>query len=97
LKAPWWAPVAGCGHKLQRWFGLDLFVLLQPASYSRRLLDAAEASSLMSVGRLALSSSGVVWPLLMPVHDALRDAYCGLAQVSACYVCSGFGRCLGTV
>jgi hypothetical protein len=96
LKAPWWAPVAGCGHKLQRWFGLDLFVLLQPASYSRRLLDAAEASSLMSVGRLALSSSGVVWPLL-PVHDALRDAYCGLAQVSACYVCSGFGRCLGTV
>jgi hypothetical protein len=93
LKPPWWAPVTGGGHKLQRWFGLDLFVLLQPASYSRRLLDAAEASSLMSVGRLALSSSGVGWPLLMPVHDALRDAYCGLAQVwrgsLGCRVASG--------
>jgi hypothetical protein len=41
----------------------------------------------MSVGRLALSSSGVVWPLLMPVHDALRDAYCGLAQVSRLFFC----------
>jgi len=28
----------GSQHKLQRWFGLDLFVLLQPNSYSRRLL-----------------------------------------------------------
>lgn len=80
LKAPWWSPVASI-HKLQRWFGLDLFVLLQPASYSRRLLDTAEASSLLSVGRLALSSSGVMWPLLLPVHDALRDAYTGAAQV----------------
>lgn len=77
---PWWSPGTGA-NKLQRWFGLDLFVLLQPASYSRRFLDAAESSSLLSVARLALSSAGVAWPLLLPVHDALRDAYIGAAQV----------------
>jgi hypothetical protein len=77
---PWWSPGAGA-NKLQRWFGVDLFVLLQPASYSRRFLDAAESSSLLSVARLALSSAGVAWPLLLPVHDALRDAYIGVAQV----------------
>lgn len=77
---PWWSPGAGA-NKLQRWFGVDLFVLLQPASYSRRFLDAAESSSLLSVARLALSSAGVAWPLLLPVHDAVRDAYVGVAQV----------------
>lgn len=79
---PWWSPGSGA-NKLQRWFGLDLFVLLQPASYSRRFLDAAESSTLLSVGRLALSSCGVCWPVLLPVHDALRDAYLGVAQVSS--------------
>jgi hypothetical protein len=79
---PWWSPGSGA-NKLQRWFGVDLFVLLQPASYSRRFLDAAESSSLLSVARLALSSAGVCWPLLLPVHDALRDAYVGVAQVIA--------------
>ncbi|WIA40073.1 hypothetical protein OEZ86_013488 [Tetradesmus obliquus] len=67
-------------HKLP-WREQPYVLTLHPASYSRRLLDAAEASSLMSVGRLALAGGGVGWPLLMPVHDALRDAYCGTAQV----------------
>lgn len=81
IGSPWWSPGSGA-NKLQRWFGVDLFVLLQPASYSRRFLDAAESSSMLSVARLALSSAGVCWPLLLPVHDALRDAYIGVAQVS---------------
>ncbi|KAF6256674.1 hypothetical protein COO60DRAFT_1640552 [Scenedesmus sp. NREL 46B-D3] len=79
LKAPWWAPAAGGGHKLQR-------------CYSRRLLDAAEAGSLLSVGRLALSGSGVVWPLLMPVHDALRDAYWGWLNGSSTQSRCGLGE-----
>ena len=60
---------------------MDHFVLLAPDSYSRRLLDMSEASTLMSAGGLAVAGSGVVWPLLLPVHDALRDAYMGVAQV----------------
>jgi hypothetical protein len=98
LALPWWSPGAGCS-KLQRWFGVDLFVLLQPASYSRRFLDAAESSSLLSVARLALSSCGVAWPLLLPVHDALRDAYVGVAQVRALlwFGVPGEGFCVGRV
>jgi hypothetical protein len=66
---------------------LDLFVLLQPNSYSRRLLDVAEAAALLSAGRLAQSSSSVTWPVLLPVHDSLRDAYVGAAQVSVGAMC----------
>jgi hypothetical protein len=60
---------------------VDHFVLLQPRSYSKRLLDAAEAATLASAGTLALANSRVTWPLFLPVHDALRDAYTGAAQV----------------
>ncbi|GLC52842.1 hypothetical protein PLESTB_000674500 [Pleodorina starrii] len=76
---PWWLPTFQ--HRLQRWFGLDAFLLLHPASFSRRILDETEAGSLLSAAALALSASGLGCPLLLPVHDGLRDAYWGLAVV----------------
>jgi hypothetical protein len=33
-------------HRLQRWFGVDVFVTLHPASYSARFLDEKEASTI---------------------------------------------------
>jgi hypothetical protein len=84
-RPPWWGAGAP-QHRLQRWFGVDHFVLLQPRSYSKRLLDAAEAATLASASALALTNSRVTWPLFLPVHDALRDAYTGNAQVGACSV-----------
>lgn len=46
LEARWWPSQSaprqwwryGRQHKLQRWFGLDNFLVLLPQSYSRRLL-----------------------------------------------------------
>ncbi|KAK9830325.1 hypothetical protein WJX72_011020 [[Myrmecia] bisecta] len=66
-------------HKLQRWFGVALFITLAPASYSRRILDEQEASSLLSALAVALSSTQVSWPAFLPVHDPYRDACWGIA------------------
>ncbi|EFJ47013.1 hypothetical protein VOLCADRAFT_92551 [Volvox carteri f. nagariensis] len=74
---PWWLPTYQ--HRLQRWFGLDAFLLLHPASFSRRILDETEAGSLLGASSQALSAAGLSCPLLLPVHDGLRDAYWGAA------------------
>lgn len=60
---------------------MDHFALLAPTSYSRRVLDADEAATLLAASALAAGAAGVAWPLFVPVHDALRDAYHGMAQV----------------
>lgn len=41
--------------------------------------DEEEATTLLSAASCALADSRLPWPLLMPVHDALRDAYWGCA------------------
>jgi hypothetical protein len=64
-------------------FGIDHFALLQPESYSGRVLDVNEAAALVSAAALAVAGTGVTWPVLLPVHDALRDAYTGVALVRA--------------
>ncbi|GLI70976.1 hypothetical protein VaNZ11_016079, partial [Volvox africanus] len=73
----WWLPTFQ--HRLQRWFGLDAFLLLHPASYSRRILDETEAGTILSAAALALGAASLSCPLLLPVHDGLRDAYWGVA------------------
>lgn len=45
--------------------------------------NEAEASTLLSALRCALDTCGLPWPVLLPVHDALRDAYWGAASVPA--------------
>lgn len=92
-RPPWWAAGAAYGHKLQRLFGIDHFALLQPESYSGRVLDVNEAAALVSAAALAVAGTGVTWPVLLPVHDALRDAYTGVALVRGCSV--GVGLRLG--
>ena len=38
-----------------------------------------EAHTLLSAAAVALSHARITWPLLVPVHDAVRDAYQGVA------------------
>ena len=41
-----------------------------------------EAHTLLSAAAVALSHARIAWPLLLPVHDAVRDAYWGVAAGS---------------
>jgi hypothetical protein len=41
-----------------------------------------EAHTLLSAAAVALSHAHIAWPLLLPVHDAVRDAYWGVAAGS---------------
>lgn len=66
-------------HKEQEWLGLGPFLRLAPNSYSGRVLDEAEAHTLLSASAAALGHTGLALPLLMPVHDALREGLQGLA------------------
>jgi hypothetical protein len=56
------------------------------ATRLQRLLDDQEAAGLLGAGALALHNCRVAWPLLVPVHDPLRDAYRGVARVGPCSV-----------
>jgi hypothetical protein len=71
-------------NKLQEWFlpGRPC-VVLAPNSYSGRILDEEEAHTLLSAGAAALSHLKLPWPVYIPVHDALRDAYRGIFALSA--------------
>lgn len=42
-----------------------------------------EEHTLLSAAAVALSHAGCPWPLLLPVHDAVRDGYRGVAVVQA--------------
>jgi hypothetical protein len=65
-RLPWWLPAQQ--HRLQRWFGLRAFLLLQPASYTRRILDPAEAHSLLGAAALALAPPAGLAPAPAPVQ-----------------------------
>lgn len=45
-----------------------------------------EAATLKSALSLALSSCGAPWPAFVPVHDALRNAWHGVAALAAASV-----------
>ena len=67
-------------NKLQEWFLPCPVVVLSPDSYSGRILDEDEAHTLLSAGAAALSHLKLPWPVYIPVHDALRDAFRGFAR-----------------
>ncbi|KAJ7569404.1 hypothetical protein O6H91_01G076600 [Diphasiastrum complanatum] len=65
-------------HHLQLWFGVSDFLLISPISMSGVLLDASEATMLLSAVAVALSNCGSMWPVFVPVHDPTRKAYTGI-------------------
>ncbi|DBA79153.1 TPA: hypothetical protein ACH3X1_008985 [Trebouxia sp. C0004] len=65
-------------RKLQQWFNTATYVTLEPNSYSRRILNDQEASTLLSALAAALSNCRLAWPAFLPVHDPLRDAHWGI-------------------
>ncbi|KAL4425754.1 hypothetical protein ABPG75_009770 [Micractinium tetrahymenae] len=69
--------------RLQQWFGVGAFLLLTPDSYSGRVLEEEEVHTLLSAAAVALSHTRITWPLLVPVHDAVRDGYRGVAVAAA--------------
>jgi len=69
-------------HRVQEWLQTGPCFILTPGSYSRRILEEDEATTLLSAAAVALSHLSLTsWPLLLPFSDALRDAYKGIAIV----------------
>lgn len=76
-------PLTDQPHKLLEWFyhWCPCFVI-SPESYSGRVLEEEEAQTLLSAGIVALNHLKIEWPILVPIHDPLRDAYRGAALLS---------------
>ncbi|KAF9593371.1 hypothetical protein IFM89_022070 [Coptis chinensis] len=68
-------------HDLQLSFGVKEFLVIAPLSASGVVLDAPEATKLLSSVAIALSNCGCVWPAFVPVHDASRKAYIGIQNM----------------
>eukprot|EP00951_Prasinocladus_malaysianus_P001304 scaffold8947_cov19-Prasinocladus_malaysianus.AAC.1 len=65
-------------HSIQRWFGVGTYLLLIPNSYSQRLQDDQEATTLLSSLSVALTSSGCHWPAFLPLHNVHRVVRSGV-------------------
>ncbi|KAI5060135.1 hypothetical protein GOP47_0024555 [Adiantum capillus-veneris] len=76
-------------HHLQLWFGVQNFLVLAPLSMSGVILDAPEATLLLSGVSIALSNCGSIWPAFVPVHDPTRKAYKGIQGMRGPY-CRSF-------
>ncbi|KAL2636313.1 hypothetical protein R1flu_007792 [Riccia fluitans] len=72
-------------HHLQLWFGVTDFLVAAPVTLSGVILDAPEATTLLSTVAVALSSCGSHWPAFVPVHDRTRKAYKGVQGTSSSY------------
>ncbi|XP_058075086.1 uncharacterized protein LOC131223649 [Magnolia sinica] len=68
-------------HNLQLSFGVKEFLVIAPLSASGVVLDAPEASKLLSAVAIALSNCGSIWPAFVPVHDPSRKAYIGIQNM----------------
>ncbi|KAH7287922.1 hypothetical protein KP509_31G003200 [Ceratopteris richardii] len=76
-------------HHLQVSFGVQDFLVLAPVSMSGVILDAPEATLLLSAVSVALSNCGSIWPAFVPVHDPTRKAYRGIQGMRGPY-CRSF-------
>lgn len=72
-------------HSLQLSFGVAEFLVIAPLSASGVLLDAPEASKLLSAVAIALSNCGSNWPAFVPVHDPSRKAYIGIQNMGTSF------------
>lgn len=76
-------------HYLQLWFGVHDFLVIAPVSMNGVILDAPEATLLLSAVSIALSNCGSIWPAFVPVHDPTRKAYKGIQGMRGPY-CRSF-------
>ncbi|GFQ00349.1 rab3 GTPase-activating protein catalytic subunit [Phtheirospermum japonicum] len=72
-------------HDLQLSFGVKEFVVITPQSASGVVLDAPEASKLLSAVAIALSNCSCLWPAFVPVHDPTRKAYIGIQNMGTVF------------
>ncbi|XP_077243416.1 rab3 GTPase-activating protein catalytic protein [Tasmannia lanceolata] len=72
-------------HNLQLYFGVKEFLVIAPISASGVVLDAPEASKLLSAVAIALSNCGSTWPAFVPVHDPSRKAYIGIQNMGTLF------------
>ncbi|GFZ19663.1 hypothetical protein Acr_28g0003680 [Actinidia rufa] len=70
-------------HDLQLSFGVTEFLVIAPQSASGVVLDAPEASKLLSA--IALSNCSSLWPVFVPVHDPSRKAYIGIQNMGTIF------------
>ncbi|KAL0401695.1 UNVERIFIED_CONTAM: Rab3 GTPase-activating protein catalytic subunit [Sesamum latifolium] len=64
---------------------LVLYKVIAPLSASGVVLDAPEASKLLSAVAIALSNCSCNWPAFVPVHDASRKAYIGIQNMGTAF------------
>ncbi|CAK9164168.1 unnamed protein product [Ilex paraguariensis] len=72
-------------HDLQLSFGVKEFLVIAPQSASGVILDAPEASKLLSAVAIALSNCSSLWPAFVPVHDPSRKAYIGIQNMGTVF------------
>ncbi|KAK2643403.1 hypothetical protein Ddye_025166 [Dipteronia dyeriana] len=72
-------------HDLQLCFGVKEFLVIAPQSASGVVLDAPEASKLLSAIAIALSNCSSLWPAFVPVHDPSRNAYIGIQNLGTVF------------
>ncbi|KDP45778.1 hypothetical protein JCGZ_17385 [Jatropha curcas] len=72
-------------HDLQLCFGVKEFLVIAPQSASGVVLDAPEASKLLSAIAIALSNCSSLWPAFVPVHDPSRKAYIGIQNMGTVF------------
>lgn len=72
-------------HELQQFFGVKDFLVIAPQSASGVVLDAPEASKLLSGVAIALSNCSSLWPAFVPVHDPSRKAYIGIQNMGTIF------------
>ncbi|XP_028768976.1 rab3 GTPase-activating protein catalytic subunit isoform X2 [Neltuma alba] len=72
-------------HDLQLCFGVKDFLVIAPQSASGVVLDAPEASKLLSAIAIALSNCSSLWPAFVPVHDPSRKAYIGIQNLGTVF------------
>lgn len=72
-------------HDLQLCYGVKEFLVIAPQSASGVVLDAPEASKLLSAIAIALSNCSSLWPAFVPVHDPSRKAYIGIQSMGTVF------------
>ncbi|XP_061349998.1 uncharacterized protein LOC133295216 [Gastrolobium bilobum] len=72
-------------HDMQLCFGVKEFLVIAPQSASGVVLDAPEASKLLSAVAIALSNCSSLWPAFVPVHDPSRKAYIGIQSMGTVF------------
>ncbi|KAE8039324.1 hypothetical protein FH972_011748 [Carpinus fangiana] len=72
-------------HELQLCFGVKEFLVIAPKSASGVVLDAPEASKLLSAVAIAMSNCSSLLPAFVPVHDPSRKAYDGIQNMGTLF------------